>query len=82
MINKAGLHRIIDLAANGSRLLPGEVAILREAVDLLDDLSSTVDKIIGGDKIHSVYDLETTQQLKIIEQGKIIRDDQHGGNRP
>lgn len=82
MINKAGLLKIIDMADQGVRLLPGEVAILRDAVDLLDDLASTLDKIIGDGKITDKYDLESTQQLKIIEQGKITRDDDHGGNRP
>lgn len=71
MINKAGLHRIIDLADNGARLLPGEVAILREAVELLEDLSNTLDKIMNGHGVDSIlrgYSPETTQQLKIIEQ--------------
>lgn len=48
MINKQALHRIIDLAQRGQPLLAGEVAILREAVDLLDDLSMTLDQIMKG----------------------------------
>ena len=82
MINKQGLLKIIAMTECGVKLLPGEVAILRDAVELLDDLASTLDKIMEGERILKKYDLESTQQLKIIEQGKITTDDDHGGNRP
>ena len=82
MINKPGLLRIIGDLENGFLPLPGEIAILREAVDLLDDLASTLDKIMPGFDHQRGFDHETTQQLKIIEQGKITRDDDHKGNRP
>lgn len=81
MINKQGLLDLVARAERGA-LLPGEATILRDAVALLDDLASTLDKIMNGygsSAIMKGYDLETTQQLKIIEQG---RDDDHGGNRP
>jgi hypothetical protein len=78
MINKQGLNKIIDMVQRGEQILPGEIAILREAVDLLDDLASTLDKIIPGSDRRLGFDHETTQQLKIIELG----DDDHGGCRP
>jgi hypothetical protein len=80
MINKQSLLDLVARAERGA-LLPGEATILRDAVSLLDDLASTLDKIMNGYGSSSIlngYDLETTQQLKIIEQG----DDHHGGNRP
>lgn len=80
MINKQALMDLITRAERGA-LLPGEATILRDAILLLDDLASTLDKIMMKDRssvILKEYDLETTAQLKIIEQG----DDHHGGNRP
>jgi hypothetical protein len=80
MINKQALHKIIDLIASGETILDGEIAILRESVDLLDDLASTLDKIMNGHGVEAIlrgYDLETTQQLKII-----VADDDHRGCRP
>jgi hypothetical protein len=85
MINKQGLNKIIDLVQRGEQILPGEIAILREAIDLLDDLAGTLDKIMNGHGSSIMlrgFEPETTQQLKIIEQGKITRDDDHRGNRP
>lgn len=71
MINKASLHKIIDQAEKGERLLRGEVQLLRDAVDLLDDLASCLDKIMPGRDHELGFDHETTQELKIIEQGQI-----------
>ncbi len=65
MINKQGLHKIIDIVESGSPLLPGEVRILRDAVDLLDDLARTCDKIIQ-DVDHPGY--LTDSPVKIIER--------------
>lgn len=76
MINKQGLNKIIDMVQRGERILPGEIAILREAVDLLDDLASTLDKIMPGADRERGFDHETTQQLRILA------DDDHGGCRP
>lgn len=70
MINKQGLLDLVIRAEKGS-LLPGEATILRDAILLLDDLASTLDKIMNGQGTQSIlrgYDLETTQALKIIEQ--------------
>lgn len=71
MINKQGLMDLVARAERGV-LLPGEATILRDAIMLLDDLATTVDKIMNGygsSAILKGYDLETTAQLKIIEQG-------------
>lgn len=76
MINRQGLLRIVKDLEVGVMPLPGEIAILRDAVELLDDLASTLDKIMKGERILRSYDLETTGQLKIIS------DDDHGGCRP
>ncbi len=67
MINKASLLKIVDQVERGERLLSGEVQLLRDAVDLLDDLASTLDKIMPGSDREHGFDHETTQQLKIIE---------------
>jgi hypothetical protein len=67
MINKASLLKIIDQVERGERLLTGEIQLLRDAVDLLDDLASTLDKIMPGSDREHGFDHETTQQLKIIE---------------
>ncbi len=48
MINKQGLNKIIDMVQRGEQILPGEIMILREAIDLLDDLATTLDKIMNG----------------------------------
>lgn len=77
MINSRGLHDLVTRAEKGS-LLPGEAVILRDAIDLLDDLVTTLDKIIPGGSGSRTrgYETDTTQQLKIIQS------DDHGGNRP
>lgn len=85
MINKPGLLRILDDLERGVMPFPEEIKILREAVDLLDDLAGTLDKVMNGYGTEAIlrgYDRETTQQLKIIEQGKIRGCDDHRGNRP
>lgn len=70
MINKAGLHKIITQVENGERLLTGEVQLLRDAVDLLDDLASTLDRLMNGygtDHVLRGYQPETTQEIRIID---------------
>lgn len=74
MIGKRGLLDLVARAERGA-LLPGEAAILRDAIDLLDDLSRTCDLIVAGADTHPGYAPETTQQMRVI-------DDDHGGNRP
>jgi hypothetical protein len=49
MLNKQGLMNLIARAENGS-LLPGEAQILRDAVDLLDDMTRTLDRLMLGHK--------------------------------
>lgn len=68
MINRQTLESIIDRVERSDVLLSGEIMILRDAVALLDDLAGTVDKIIQ-DVDHPGYEPDTTQSLKIIEQG-------------
>jgi hypothetical protein len=80
MINRQALMDLVARAERGA-LLPGEAAILRDAVALLDDLAATLDKIIGSAAFDHApaevsrdlarYDLESTAQLKIIEQGDL-----------
>lgn len=47
MINKRALMDLVARAERGV-LLPGEAAILRDAVDLLDDLAMTLDQVMKG----------------------------------
>jgi hypothetical protein len=67
VINKASLLKIIDQVERGERLLTGEIQLLRDAVDLLDDLASTLDKIVAGSDREHGFEHETTQQLKTID---------------
>jgi len=69
MINKATLLKIVDQVDRGERLLSGEVQLLRDAVELLDDLATALDKIMPGDDRDLGFDHETTQELKIVDQG-------------
>lgn len=68
MINRQTLDSIINRVERGEVIMSGEILILRDAVALLDDLATLSDKIIQ-DVDHSGYDPDTTQTLKIIEQG-------------
>lgn len=78
MRNKRALMDLVARAERGA-LLPGEATILRDAVDLLDDLATVVDKITNGhgESILQGYAPDSTQSLKVITV-----DDDHGGNRP
>jgi hypothetical protein len=69
MINKATLLKIVDQVDRGERLLSGEVQLLRDAVELLDDLATALDKIMPGSDRDLGFDHETTQELKIVDQG-------------
>lgn len=69
MINKATLLKIVDQVDRGERLLSGEVQLLRDAVELLDDLATALDKIMPGGDRDLGFDHETTQELKIVDQG-------------
>lgn len=82
-MNKQGLVMIIDLIERGTPLLPGEIVILRDAVDLLADTVDALDKIMANaselralETIYDHFDRETTAQMKVIT------DDDHGGHRP
>lgn len=70
MINKATLLKIVDQVERGERLLTGEVQLLRDAVDLLDDLATTLDKIMPGSDRELGFDHETTQEIQIVGNGE------------
>lgn len=63
MKNRAQLMHLVDRAERGA-LLPGEAVLLRDALNLLDDLATTLDKLMGthpGD-----YETEATGQIPVI----------------
>jgi hypothetical protein len=70
MINKASLMALISRAETGS-LLRGEAMILRDAVELLDDLSMMIKEL--GIDLPGSFDPSTTQTFKVISD-----DDQRG----
>lgn len=52
--------------AEDGRLLAGEAELLREAIELLDDLATTIDKLMGshvGD-----YETTSTQSMRVPPQ--------------
>lgn len=66
--NRRGLLDLVDRAERGA-LLPGEAVILRDAVELLDDLATTLQKVMNGYGVEPVlrgYSPDTTQQLRVI----------------
>ncbi len=83
MINRSVLRGIVDRAERGPHL-PGEAQLLRDAVDLLDDLAGAVDKIIAradGERPidHEGYDVTTTAQMRVVGWGDRVDDDRHYG---
>lgn len=75
--NRRSLLDLVDRAERGA-LLPGEAVILRDAVELLDDLATTLQKVMNGYGVEpnlGDYTPDTTQQLRVISD-----DDQ--GARP
>lgn len=74
MIGKQGLLDLVARAERGA-LLDGEAAILRDAIELLDDLATVVDKIVRNaaeirelETIQAamLYERDTTQSLRVI----------------
>jgi len=55
-LNKDGLLHLVARAERGA-LLPGEAQILREAIELLDDMCATLEAIARGEdtEIEIVY---------------------------
>lgn len=68
MNNKSTLLHLVDRAQRGA-LLPGEAQILRDAIELLDDMAMTLNTMgrfvpaEAGD-----YSPSTTQTFRTIEQ--------------
>lgn len=63
MVNHQQLLNLVARAERGA-LLPGEADILRDALNLLDDLATTLDKLMGrhpGD-----YETDSTQSLRVV----------------
>jgi hypothetical protein len=70
MQNKQAL---LDLVARAERgvLLPGEAQILREAIELLDDMTMTLNQMTGGTLANNGffrgYDPSTTQSFRLFQ---------------
>lgn len=63
MKNHAQLLHLVSRAERGA-LLPGEADLLRDALNLLDDMATTLDKLMGrhpGD-----YETDTTGSMRIV----------------
>lgn len=78
MKNKQGL---LDLVARAERgvLLPGEAQILRDAIELLDDVTAALNKIVDNAaeirRLETLrdYHTTTTQEMRVV-QPKVYRD--------
>jgi hypothetical protein len=70
-LNKAGLLHIVGRAERNA-LLPGEAQILRDAIELLDDMAMTLEQIARGEdvevEIRPEFDASDTQSFRAIEQ--------------
>lgn len=68
MINKARLIGIIESIRRGEQPLTGDLQLLVEAVELLDDLATTVDKIMSAGSSRLLlrdYRPDTTAELSV-----------------
>lgn len=69
MNNKATLLHLVDRAERGA-LLAGEAQILRDAIELLDDLAMTLDSIAKGYRtvqLYQGYEASDTQSFTAID---------------
>lgn len=66
MKNSAQLMNLIARAERGA-LLPGEAEILRDAIKLLDDMATTLDKLFG-EHDNGEYETTSTQSMRVVEQ--------------
>ncbi|MGW0682897.1 hypothetical protein ACWD2L_05985 [Streptomyces sp. NPDC002754] len=67
MNNKNALLHLIDRAQRGA-LLPGEAQILRDAIELLDDMAMTLNELnINAIASYGQYQPSDTQTFRIIE---------------
>lgn len=64
MVNHQQLLNLVARAERGA-LLPGEADILRDALNLLDDLATTLDKLMG--KHAGDYETDSTQSLRVVQ---------------
>lgn len=79
MINKQALMDLVARAERGA-LLPGEAVILRDAVELLDDMAMTLDTIMKG-SANAI--MRGQQRFRASDTGTFrTLDDDHGGCRP
>ncbi len=63
MVNHDQLLHLVARAERGA-LLPGEADLLRDALNLLDDMATTLDKLMGrhpGD-----YQVDDTASMRIV----------------
>lgn len=67
MLNKQALLNLVSRAERGA-LLPGEAVILRDAVDLLDDMAMTLDAIMKGsaNTLLRGYRPSDTQSFRVV----------------
>lgn len=75
MRNNQQLMALVARAERGV-LLPGEAQILREALQLLDDMATTLDKMMGrhpGD-----YETTSTQSMRVVQQAQPFASDIRG----
>jgi hypothetical protein len=80
MKNKSALMDLVTRAERGA-LLPGEATLLRDAIELLDDLATTLDKLTGGHV--GDYETTTTQSMRVIpEYPRPWREDPPKPGRP
>lgn len=66
MKNHQQLLHLVSRAERGA-LLPGEADLLRDALNLLDDMATTLDRLMGrhpGD-----YEVDDTGAMAIIDMG-------------
>jgi len=79
MQNKSALMHIVSRAERGV-LLPEEAKILRDAIELLDDMATTLDMLSEGAARYSAmkgYEPSTTQSFRVIEEPERSAEDSY-----
>lgn len=69
MQNKQTLLNLVDRAERGV-LLSGEAQILRDFIEMLDDMCMCVDSVMTPGKaqqLHPGYDSSTTQTFRVVD---------------
>lgn len=82
MNNKQSLLNLVARAERGA-LLPGEAQILRDAVELLDDMATLLEKLSRGSaelaSLYVMYEAKTgyhptdTQEMRVVDAGGEFR---------